>query len=1043
MASKDLTFNIFGRDINATASMRKVAASAEASSASMKRSFGVLPKLAAEATAGAVAGSIYMATKFQSQMSLLQSAADVSSTKVKAISAGVKTIASDTGTSLDQLGEGAYTVAKAFGNEGASYQLRILRAAAEGAKAEHVDLGTATSALTSIMASYGKQMKDPIVAQNELVRASGLSKTNMQDFAASLPAVIPLASSLGIKFAEVGGAIATMTQHGETAQRASENLGNLITNLAGQSHQSSVQMQQLGINVVDLQQHLGERGISGTLNIVEEALKRNSKGGMVVVKAFNESATATSALNEMLKNMSPQARSISEEFSKGTISYKTYNTEMKALGGTSFAQANQFKSLFDSSQAFNGALKSGNPQVATAASQLQHMLGGVTGMRTALMLGGGSAKLFHDNVTAIGEAANHTGKDISSWAITQKNTAVQMDRLKESVAVLGVNLGTALLPAVNQVVSVLGGFFTALNAGNPAARNLAVAVGVVAGALTAAYLVQKAYAAGAMIVKAAQLAVAGASIVWKGVLLALRAEIVLGRGVMMAWMAATRLAAAAQTFLVDGIIKTGVAWVASTAKTVASTAALVAQKAIMIGGTIATWAAAAATTAFGVAVDIATGPIGLIILAVIALVAAIVFLVTHWKQVCAFLQTVWGAVCKWFQDTLNLIGRAWQLEWTWIANVLHAVWTTIVTAVRIYINLVSSTIRNVVNGIRKFFAGAAGWLVDAGRNIISGLVNGIKGAIGFVTDTVHNIANGVVGTFKNILGIHSPSTVFHNFGTNIGQGLSNGLLGTAAQVQSATNRLADTVIGMFEKRKGGISKSAEEAALGDIHSGTTALLAEANKRAAIAKQITAAQKTLTKELAQQAKAQNTDLKNNTMTQGDVTKWGSAGDMVLGLQGLVGKIGRFKSDLQRLAKMGLDPTTFGQIAAAGIAGGGYEAAESLVANPTDVKEIIGLQKQLQSQAQSLASFAGGYQYQAGINATQARIASLKSAERLETWKSQKTAKGMLERAGGDVNVHVHVSGTYVGTRDDLAKTVVNAWRDAARRGTVSKTSLSNV
>lgn len=1041
MASKDLTFNLFGRDINASASMRKVAASAEESSRAMKRSFGVLPKLAAEATAGAVAGSVYMATKFQSQMSLLQSAADLSSTKVAAISAGVKTIAGDTGTSLDQLGEGAYTVAKAFGNEGAAGQLRILRAAAEGAKAEHVDLATATSALTSIMASYGGKMKDPIVAQNELVRASGLSKTTMQDFAASLPAVIPLASALGVKFSEVGGAIATMTQHGETAQRASENLGNLLTNLAGQSHQSSTTMQQLGINVVDLQQHLGERGISGTLNIVEEALKRNSKGGMVVVDAFNKSATATQDLNTMLKSMTPSARALSEQWSKGQISTKDYTKEMKGLGSTAYTQSAQFKGLYTSSQGFSQALKSGNPQISTAASMLQHMLGGVTGMRTALMLSGNSAKLFHDNVAAIGEASKHSGKDISSWAVTQKNTAVQMDRLKESVAVLGVNIGTALLPAVNKVVSGLGGFFTALNAGNPAARNLAVAVAVVAGALTAAYLVQKTYAAGAMIVQASMIAVRGATLLWRGVLLLLRAEIVLGRGVMIAWMAATRLAAAAQSLLVDGIIKGGAAWVASTAKTVASTVVLVAQKATMIAGTVVTWAATAATTAFGVAVDIATGPVGLIILAVIALIAGIVLLVTHWKQVCAFLQTVWGAVCKWFADTLAMIGRVWNTLWQANLYVIRAVWNAIVGVVKAYITHVHDTIVAVVNTIRDFFKNAGTWLLDAGRNIIDGLVNGIKGAIGFVTSTVSNIAGGVIGTFKNVLGIHSPSTVFHNFGSNIGQGLTNGLLGTAAQVQGATNRLADTVIGMFEKRRGGISAGAERMALSTISSGTSSLIAEANKRADLAKQITATQKNLTKELAAQRKLQDGTVVSNAVGAGDITKFGSTGAMIDNLRSVIINTRRFKSDLQQLVRSGIDQDTFRQLVNAGVSGGGLAAADQLLANPLDFKQIVGLQRELASSANSLGSFVGATEYAPTVNATRARLAALQGAQRVEGWKSQKTAAGMIGALERELHIHLHLTGHYAGTKTDLAKTITTAIRDEVRNGRLPKNVLT--
>src|SRR5437764_3183487 len=277
MVSKDLTFNLFGRDVNASASLRRVAATAETTSRDIGRSFGGLPKYAALASAGVIAVSVKMATDFQSQMALLSSAAGEAVAKVKAIGDGVQQIASDTGTPLHQLAEGAYTVAKSFGKDGAAGQLTILRAAAEGAAAEHVDLATATDALTSVMKGYNVPAKDAVKVQNELITASGLSKTTMQDFAGSLSSVVPLASALHVSFAEVGGAIATMTQHGETADNATQNLSNLLTNLAGQNNVASQAMQQLGINTIDLQKHLGDRGIYGTLQIVEKALGASSK----------------------------------------------------------------------------------------------------------------------------------------------------------------------------------------------------------------------------------------------------------------------------------------------------------------------------------------------------------------------------------------------------------------------------------------------------------------------------------------------------------------------------------------------------------------------------------------------------------------------------------------------------------------------------------------------------------------------------------------------------------------------------------------------
>src|SRR5579875_1173377 len=176
-----IVVRLLGEDLTASKSLEHLATVSETTSKSMSKSFGSLPKYAAEASAGVAVASVYMASQFQSQMSLLQTAAGLPAPKVKAIGTGIMDIATQTGTPLKELTDGAYVVAKSFGKDGAAGQLDILRAAAEGAKAEHVDLGTATNALTSIMSSYGMKAGDATKAENELVRASGLSKTNMTD----------------------------------------------------------------------------------------------------------------------------------------------------------------------------------------------------------------------------------------------------------------------------------------------------------------------------------------------------------------------------------------------------------------------------------------------------------------------------------------------------------------------------------------------------------------------------------------------------------------------------------------------------------------------------------------------------------------------------------------------------------------------------------------------------------------------------------------------------------------------------------------------
>ena len=390
---------------------------------------------------------------FQKSMTLLETAGGETAAKLVTISAGVKQVAIETGTTLSALSEGMYIVAKGGAQKwSASDQLLVLKAAAQGAKAENVDLATATNALTSVMLGYGLSAKDAVSAENMMIRGSGLAKTTFSDFAKSLSNVVPLASSLHISFAQVAGAIATMTQHGESAQQSTDNLNNLIRNLAGQNNVARQAMEQLGLSAVDIQKNLGERGLTGTLQMVEDALAKNSKAGELVVGAFRQSASAGASMRQMLAAMTGDLKTQSQGLANGSVGIKDYTKYAKSMGGEQGAMALQFLSLYKNTEGFSNALKSGNGQVQSTAKALQQMLGGATGLNVALMLGGTSAGQFRSNVDQVSKAAKTAGSDVLGWAETQDTLAVKLDKAKVAAQVLAVNVGGTVIPMVTKVV---------------------------------------------------------------------------------------------------------------------------------------------------------------------------------------------------------------------------------------------------------------------------------------------------------------------------------------------------------------------------------------------------------------------------------------------------------------------------------------------------------------------------------------------------------------------------------------------------------------
>lgn len=452
--------DIIGRD-KASKAFDTAAASAAGAAKKMDASLATITATGAKLTkrltvpiVAVGAASLDMAMKWQKSQTLLQTAGGETLKKMQVIGPGIQKIAVSTGTSLTDLSDGMYTVAKAGAKKWSAVdQLKVLKAAAQGAKAENVDLGTATSALTSVMMSYGMKAGAAVKAEDMLIRGSALAKTTFQEFAGSLSNVVPLAAALHIKFSQVAGSLATMTQHGESPDQASQNLNNLITNLAGQNNVASTAMQQLGINTVRLTKNLGKSGISGALNVVEKALAKSSHGGMVVISAFRKAQVATRDLGTEIDHMSPHLANLSKQFESGKLGYKDYYNDVKALGGQQFELGKGFIATMGQAKGFNNIIRSGGSDVQTAATMLKKMLGGMTGMRAALMLTGTSAKQNAANIDQVAEAARKAGVDVLGWGKTSGTLSVKLGQAKANLQVLGVEIGTALIPAVTTIVS--------------------------------------------------------------------------------------------------------------------------------------------------------------------------------------------------------------------------------------------------------------------------------------------------------------------------------------------------------------------------------------------------------------------------------------------------------------------------------------------------------------------------------------------------------------------------------------------------------------
>lgn len=222
-------------------------------------------------------------------------------------------------------------------------------------------------------------------------------------------------------------------------------------------------------------------------------------------------------------------------------------------------------------------------------------------------------------------------------------------------------------------------------------------------------------------------------------------------------------------------------------------------------------------------------PVGLIVIGIIALIAVIVLLVTHWKQVTQFLSAAWSKVVKtisaslkalgdFFGDVFSDIGKGIKaalsfilglfLKWTiygfiithfsqiktFVLGVFTAIRTGIKTALDAVLTTVKTIVGNIVTAFLKIVTGIAGAVVKVidkvtnlkdrifsilglipakvvsiGVGIITGILTGIKNSWSRLTTYLGGIGGRILKAVGN------ASLILYSAGKNILIGFLNGL----------------------------------------------------------------------------------------------------------------------------------------------------------------------------------------------------------------------------------------------------------------------------
>ena len=417
---------------------------------------------------------------------------------------------------------------------------------------------------------------------------------------------------------------------------------------------------------------------------------------------------------------------------------------------------------------------------------MKTMTGGAAGLNTALLLTGKNAPVFDANVKAIAASASHAGANVQGWGDITKDTGYQLDHLKVTGEALAISVGSDLLPAVTSILKPLASAAEWLADNKVAAEALAVVVGGV----LATYIGVKAVGA----FKAVGSAVSDVSsgVQWLGAKLG-----ILG-GEQETENAATE------------------ASVMSTDELTASTQALRAEVEEQIA---VTEAETEAQTAADAAMD--ANPIGIIILALAALVVGIVEVVKHWKDFEQWGKDAWKAVSTAAVDAWHFIDDdmihplehgiddlvSWvEGHWRMLAVIIGTVllgpigglvayvathWSQIERGTEHLVSDVTSWFKRLPGDILHALGDVGHLLWNAGAAIIHGLLGGVESMAGHLMNVVGGLGHDVSSVFSGVLSMFSPSKVFDEHGRNIVRGLVQGIGEESPSALAAIRKLGE------------------------------------------------------------------------------------------------------------------------------------------------------------------------------------------------------------------------------------------------------------
>lgn len=468
------------------------------------------------------------------------------------------------------------------------------------------------------------------------------------------------------------------------------------------------------------------------------------------------------------------------------------------------------------------------------------------------------------------------------------------------------------------------------------------------------------------------------------------------------------------TLLLPAIIASTAALVAQGVSAAVTGAAWLAYGIAVKGMAIGAKVAAAAQWALNTALT--ANPIGLVIVAIAALVAG---LVVAYKRSETFRKVVdkafsfvgkvagvmWGQVKAAFQKIMDLSTKLGS----WIVRrfndakrgffVLIDAARELNARIRERLGAMIDFMKGIPGRIKSAFGSAKTLLSGVGRDIMAGLRNGIDAGLRWVRDKVSGIGRMIPGWLKKVLGISSPSKVTKRLGRWVTEGLALGIFQAVGFAKKMTRKMVNRTLRAMDdetfkrvkrtvvvatkvgKRVGnalasGVIRSmpATTKAIKKWDNTTTKNLRKSQKRllaglrsdARERLKVLKAQMTEYANAARDAALQFAALANFQPEEGQPI---DSGSLVNYLSDQGAKLRAFTANLARASQKGLSKALYDQIVQMGPEQGAAYAEALANATPGHISALNRHQAKINQYAKQLGKSTSRTMYGAGVDAAQ--------------------------------------------------------------------------